>query len=74
MNKQFITSQSSPPCFSRLTTAQLATILRVEPQTIRAGLCRNGNYLGLRPVVKLPNGRWLWDALSAQSIVGGEVQ
>jgi hypothetical protein len=73
MNKQFKTSQSNPFSFARLTTAQLATILRVKPQTIRASLCRSGNYLGIRPVVKLPNGRLLWPSESLEMLVSGEV-
>ena len=46
----------------RLTTEELAAILRVKPQTIRAGLCNAGHYAGLRPVAKLPSRRLLWDA------------
>jgi len=29
----------------KLSTEEFATILRLRPQTIRAGLCRNGHYL-----------------------------
>ena len=57
----------------KLTTAQLAARLCVEAQTIRAGLCRKGNYLGMRPAVKLPNGRLLWDSDELQSILAGEL-
>ena len=58
---------------ANLTTVQLANRLCVEAQTIRAGLCRKGNYLGMRPSVKLPNGRLLWDSGQLQSILAGEL-
>jgi hypothetical protein len=41
------------------STDELAKCLKVQPNTIRRGLCVTGNYLGLVPV-KLPNGRLLW--------------
>ncbi|MBL0354374.1 MAG: DNA-binding protein [Dechloromonas sp.] len=44
----------------------------MEPQTLRASLCRNGHYMGLRPV-KLPNGRLLWDAAEVERLTAGEV-
>lgn len=53
----------------RLTTEELAAILRVKPQTIRAGLCNAGHYAGLRPAVKLPSRRLLWDAEQVAAIV-----
>ena len=56
----------------KLTTQQLAIRLCVEAQTVRAGLCRKGNYLGMRPSVKLPNGRLLWDSGQLHSILAGE--
>lgn len=43
------------------TTEELARRLGLRPQTLRAALCRNGHYFGLRPT-KLPNGRLLWPA------------
>ena len=58
---------------AKLTTVQLAKRLCVEAQTIRAGLCRRGNYLGMRPSVKLPNGRLLWDSGPLQSVLAGEL-
>lgn len=53
----------------RLTTEELAALLRVKPQTIRAGLCNAGHYAGLRPAVKLPSRRLLWDAEQAAAIL-----
>ena len=56
----------------KLSTEELASVLRIVPQTVRAGLCRNGHYLGIRPV-KLPNGKLLWDAAEVERLVSGEV-
>jgi hypothetical protein len=55
---------------TKLTTEEMAEQLRMRPQSIRAGLCRNGEYLGLRPV-KLPNGKLLWDAASVERLISG---
>ena len=57
---------------AKLSTEELASVLRIVPQTVRAGLCRNGHYLGMRPV-KLPNGKLLWDAAEVERLVSGEV-
>lgn len=57
---------------AQLSTEELAAKLRNRPQTIRAGLCRNGHYLGLRPV-KLPNGRLLWNAADVAALLEGGV-
>lgn len=51
-----------------LSTAAVAEKLRVEQNTIIAGLCRNGHYLGLRPV-KLPNRRLLWSAEAVDQLI-----
>lgn len=55
------------------TTEELARRLGLRPQTLRAALCRNGNYFGLRPV-KLPNGRLLWPADAFEKLTGGVQQ
>lgn len=55
----------------KLTTEELAAVLRVAPQTIRAALCRQGHYLGLKPI-KLPNRKLLWDAAEAELLLSGE--
>jgi hypothetical protein len=54
-----------------LTTNVLAAKLGVQPQTLRAALCRNGHYYGLRPW-KTPSGRLLWPANSIQRLASGE--
>jgi hypothetical protein len=56
----------------KLSTEEIAAALRLRPQTIRAGLCNNGHFMGLRPV-KLPNGRLLWDAAEVEALTSGEV-
>jgi hypothetical protein len=57
---------------AKLSTEATAASFWVEPQTLRASLCRNGHYMGLRPV-KLPNGRLLWDAAEVERLTAGEV-
>lgn len=56
----------------RISTEEMAAMLRIVPQTPRAALCRQGHYLGMRPV-KLPNGRLLWDATEVERLTAGEV-
>lgn len=56
---------------AKITTNELARLLRIVPQTIRAGLCRNGHYLGLKPL-KL-SGRLLWDSAAVERLLAGEV-
>jgi len=68
------TSQSVPNIrTAKITTEELAASLGVEPQTPRASLCRNGHYMGMRPV-KLPNGRLLWDAAELDALLSGGQQ
>lgn len=55
---------------TKITTEEMAEQLRMRPQSIRAGLCRKGEYLGLRPV-KLPNGKLLWDAAAVNRLISG---
>lgn len=56
----------------KLSTAELAALGKVVPQSIRAAVCRNGHWLGLRPI-KLSNRRLLWDAIDAARVLNGEV-
>jgi hypothetical protein len=65
------TTPSTRPA-AKITTQEMAGQLRIVPQTARAGLCRNGHYLGMRPV-KLPNGKLLWDAAAVERLTTGEV-
>ena len=55
---------------NRFSTEVLAEHLHIKPQTIRAALCRDGHYLGLRPI-KLPNRRLLWDADAVKALLNG---
>lgn len=57
---------------AKLPTRAIAPLLTVRPETIRESFCRNGHYLGMRPV-KLPNGRLLWDAAQVDALLAGEV-
>jgi len=56
----------------RYSTEELAALLKVKPQTIRAGLCRQGHYLGLTPL-KSRNRFLLWSADEADRLISGEV-
>lgn len=52
-----------------LTTDSLAARLGIKPQTLRAALCRNGHYFGLRPW-KTPGRFLLWPADSISLLIG----
>ena len=54
------------------STEQAAAALHIRPQTLRAALCLQGHYFGMRPV-KLPNGRLLWDVADLDRLTAGEV-
>ncbi|WP_323012526.1 hypothetical protein [Castellaniella sp.] len=57
-----------------LTTDQLAAQLQIKPQTLRAALCRDGAYFGVRPH-KMPNRRLLWPVDAAARLMGkGDAQ
>ncbi|MDO8897599.1 MAG: hypothetical protein Q7V19_08095 [Bacteroidales bacterium] len=51
------------------TTAALASRLGIQPQSIRAAVCRNGSYYGITPTARLPNGRLLWPGDAFQRIL-----
>lgn len=53
-----------------ITTEAFAGSLGLKPQSIRAALCRDGHYFGIRPS-KLPNGRLLWPADSVERLTAG---
>lgn len=55
-----------------LTTEALAERLGIKPQTLRASLCRNGHYYGLRPW-KSPNRFLLWPSDAVERLTAGEV-
>lgn len=54
----------------QLNTEELAARGKVLPQSIRAAVCRNGHWMGLRPV-KLPNRRLLWNAAEVERVLSG---
>lgn len=56
-----------------LSTEELSAVLKVKPQTVRAGLSLRGHYLGLHPV-KLPNGRHIWSGAEAALLTKGGVE
>ncbi len=56
---------------SYLSTEELANLFRVKPESVRSGLCRQGHYLGIRPV-KFANRRLAWPAEAAQRVLSGE--
>lgn len=58
---------------AKLSTEELASALRLKPQTIRAALCRNSHFMGMRPM-KLPNGRLLWDAADLDRLITSQKQ
>jgi hypothetical protein len=54
-----------------LSTEELAALVLVKPESIRAALCRCGHYAGLRPI-KLANRRLAWPAEAVERLLGGE--
>ena len=52
------------------STEEAAAILKVKPQTLRAALCRDGHYFGIRPV-KLPNRMLRWNAEDIARLLNG---
>ncbi len=46
-------------------------VLHIRPQTLRAALCRDGHYFGIRPV-KLPNRMLAWPADAIDRLLNGE--
>ncbi|MBK8114671.1 MAG: hypothetical protein IPK44_09125 [Candidatus Accumulibacter sp.] len=56
-----------------LSTEKLAARLGIKPQTLRAALCRNGHYFGIRPM-KAPNRFLLWPANAVERLLSGEVK
>lgn len=54
------------------STDQAAAMLGVKPQTLRAALCRDGTYYGVRPV-KRANRFLAWPADQIDALARGEV-
>ena len=62
----------APLATRNYSTDEAAAALKVKPQTLRAALCRDGHYFGLRPV-KCRNRFLLWDAAAVEALLSGEV-
>ena len=60
------------PSARTLSTEQAAAALHIRPQTLRAALCRDGHYFGIRPV-KLPNRMLAWPVEAIERVTAGEV-
>lgn len=54
------------------STDEAASLLKIRPQTLRAALCRDGHYFGVRPI-KLPNRMLAWPAEAIHRLLTGEV-
>lgn len=54
------------------STEEAATVLKVRPQTLRAAVCRDGAYFGVRPQ-KARNRFLVWDAAAIDALLNGEV-
>lgn len=55
------------------STEEAAALLQILPQSLRAALCRDGHYAGIRPR-KLPSRFLAWPADQIDAIARGEVQ
>lgn len=53
------------------STEEAAALLHIRPQTLRAALCRDGNYCGVRPL-KMRNRFLAWDATAIEALARGE--
>lgn len=54
------------------STEEAAAVLKVRPQTLRAAVCRDGHYFGVRPQ-KARNRFLMWDAAAIDALLNGEV-
>ena len=57
--------------WSVVGVGQAAAALHVRPQTLRAALCRDGHYFGVRPI-KLRNRFLVWKAEDIERLLNGE--
>lgn len=62
----------APLAVRTYSTEQAAAALHIKPQTLRAALCRDGQYFGVRPV-KLPSRFLAWPAEAIDRLTAGEV-
>jgi len=56
---------------AKITTEEGAERMRNQPQTWRAGYCRNGHYLGMVPV-KLAHNHLRWDEAEVDALIAGK--
>lgn len=56
----------------RFSTEEAAALLKIKPQSMRAALCRDSHYMGVRPL-KSANRFLLWPANEIQRLAAGEV-
>lgn len=54
------------------STEEAAALLKIRPQTLRAAVCRDGHYAGVRPR-KLPSRFLAWPAEAIDALLNGEV-
>ncbi|KAB2968136.1 hypothetical protein [Zoogloea sp.] len=54
------------------STEEAAAVLKVRPQTLRAAVCRDGHYFGVRPQ-KARNRFLMWNAAAVDALLNGEV-
>lgn len=54
------------------STEQAAAALHIKPQTLRAAICRDGHYAGVKPL-KLPSRFLAWPAEAIDALLSGEV-
>jgi hypothetical protein len=60
-----------PP--TKINTQAAADRLGIRPQTLRAAICRQGHYFGLRPI-KMPNRLLLWPADGVDRLTQGQTE
>ncbi|MBC9070949.1 hypothetical protein IAI53_03140 [Thauera sp. CAU 1555] len=53
------------------STEEAAALLKIRPQTLRAAVCRDGHYAGIRPH-KLPSRFLAWPAADVERLLSGE--
>lgn len=56
---------------THVSTEAAARLFNVQPNTLRASLCRQGHYLGIRPR-KLPNRLLAWPLEDISRVMQGE--
>ena len=65
-------SSEAPLAARFYSTEEAAAALKVRPQTLRAAVCRDGHYFGVRPQ-KARNRFLMWEAAEIDALLRGEV-